>query len=277
MDGARRLCADEGLHGVHVLFPSADEARELEAAGLALRVDRVVHFFFVFSVPIYIGFVHAFLGIRTRRGLEIAAWLFSVGEPLWRSALPISLGSEHFRLLLRAGNGAPDEPPFAGITDPRRSLGWDPAGPGSAEVSASARAILLHLAPGDSNGTLAGTYHHLEPLLLTAAGVSVPYLPGTTFSGDSVVLVSACMSEEPKPGAGFFPLTVDYREKAAAAGKFPGGRRPQARGFSQNLGGRVLGGAGGRAAAAPMGKKGGEVALLFLPRSKRRDRTRQED
>ena len=46
--------------------------------GLALRVDRVVHFFFVFSVPIYIGFVHAFLGIRTRHGLEIAAWLFSV-------------------------------------------------------------------------------------------------------------------------------------------------------------------------------------------------------
>src|SRR4029079_4082166 len=26
-----------------------------------------------------------------------------------------------------------------------------------------------------------------------------------------------------KPGQEFFPLTVDYREKAAAAGKFPGG------------------------------------------------------
>ena len=42
-------------------------------------------------------------------------------------------------------------------------------------------------------------------------------------SGDSVVLVSACMSEEPKPGAGFFPLTVDYREYTYAAGKIPGG------------------------------------------------------
>ena len=45
---------------------------------LALRVDRAVHLFFVFSVPIYIGFVHAFLGIRGRRWLEIAAWLFSI-------------------------------------------------------------------------------------------------------------------------------------------------------------------------------------------------------
>jgi polyribonucleotide nucleotidyltransferase len=42
-------------------------------------------------------------------------------------------------------------------------------------------------------------------------------------SGDSVVLVSACMAEEAKPGAGFFPLTVDYREYTYAAGKIPGG------------------------------------------------------
>ena len=42
-------------------------------------------------------------------------------------------------------------------------------------------------------------------------------------SGDSVVLVTACMAEEAKPGAGFFPLTVDYREYTYAAGKIPGG------------------------------------------------------
>ena len=42
-------------------------------------------------------------------------------------------------------------------------------------------------------------------------------------SGDSVVLVSACSSDKPKPGATFFPLTVDYREYTYAAGKFPGG------------------------------------------------------
>ena len=40
---------------------------------------------------------------------------------------------------------------------------------------------------------------------------------------DSVVLVSACAAARPKPNQGFFPLTCDYRERAAAAGKFPGG------------------------------------------------------
>ncbi|MBM3774120.1 MAG: polyribonucleotide nucleotidyltransferase [Acidobacteria bacterium] len=42
-------------------------------------------------------------------------------------------------------------------------------------------------------------------------------------SDDSVVLVSACGADQPKPGAGFFPLTVDYREYTYAAGKIPGG------------------------------------------------------
>ncbi len=42
-------------------------------------------------------------------------------------------------------------------------------------------------------------------------------------SGDSVVLVTACTAPEPKPGASFFPLTVDYREYTYSAGRFPGG------------------------------------------------------
>ncbi len=42
-------------------------------------------------------------------------------------------------------------------------------------------------------------------------------------SGETVVLVTACSAEEPKPGATFFPLTVDYREYTYAAGRFPGG------------------------------------------------------
>jgi polyribonucleotide nucleotidyltransferase len=42
-------------------------------------------------------------------------------------------------------------------------------------------------------------------------------------SGDSAVLVTACAADAPKPGAGFFPLTVDYREYTYAAGKIPGG------------------------------------------------------
>ncbi len=42
-------------------------------------------------------------------------------------------------------------------------------------------------------------------------------------SGESVVLVTACTAPDPKPGAGFFPLTVDYREYTYSAGRFPGG------------------------------------------------------
>jgi len=42
-------------------------------------------------------------------------------------------------------------------------------------------------------------------------------------SGESVVLVTACSNPEPKAGANFFPLTVDYREYTYSAGRFPGG------------------------------------------------------
>ncbi|MGH9657181.1 MAG: polyribonucleotide nucleotidyltransferase, partial [Bryobacteraceae bacterium] len=42
-------------------------------------------------------------------------------------------------------------------------------------------------------------------------------------SGDSAVLVTACSNEQPKAGASFFPLTVDYREYTYSAGKIPGG------------------------------------------------------
>jgi polyribonucleotide nucleotidyltransferase len=40
---------------------------------------------------------------------------------------------------------------------------------------------------------------------------------------DTTVLVCAVSATVIKEGQDFFPLTVDYREKAAAAGKFPGG------------------------------------------------------
>jgi polyribonucleotide nucleotidyltransferase len=45
----------------------------------------------------------------------------------------------------------------------------------------------------------------------------------TVTCGDTTVLVCAVSSTTVKEGQDFFPLTVDYREKAAAAGKFPGG------------------------------------------------------
>ena len=41
--------------------------------------------------------------------------------------------------------------------------------------------------------------------------------------GDSVVLVTACVTENPRPGIDFLPLVVDYVEKTFAVGKIPGG------------------------------------------------------
>ena len=41
--------------------------------------------------------------------------------------------------------------------------------------------------------------------------------------GDTVVLVTACISQEPREGVDFLPLTIDYEERLYAAGKIPGG------------------------------------------------------
>jgi polyribonucleotide nucleotidyltransferase len=41
--------------------------------------------------------------------------------------------------------------------------------------------------------------------------------------GDTVVLAAAVAEKTPKEGLDFFPLTIDYQEKAYSAGKIPGG------------------------------------------------------
>lgn len=41
--------------------------------------------------------------------------------------------------------------------------------------------------------------------------------------GDTAVIVTACVSEKPKEGIDFFPLSVDYEERLYAVGKIPGG------------------------------------------------------
>ena len=58
-----------------------------------------------------------------------------------------------------------------------------------------------------STGTLAG---------LASGAVTIR-------SGETTVFVSATAASALRPGQDFFPLTVDYREKFSAAGKFPGG------------------------------------------------------
>jgi len=45
----------------------------------------------------------------------------------------------------------------------------------------------------------------------------------TVQMGETIVIVAAVGATKAKAGQDFFPLTVDYREKAAAAGRFPGG------------------------------------------------------
>jgi polyribonucleotide nucleotidyltransferase len=39
---------------------------------------------------------------------------------------------------------------------------------------------------------------------------------------DTVLLATAVAASEPRPGQGFFPLTVEYRERMAASGRIPG-------------------------------------------------------
>lgn len=73
--------------------------------GLALMVDRAVHLAFVFSVPVYICFVHALLEIRGRRWLERTAWLFGAA---FAAVVPTDLyfaGFHHypFGRIARAG------------------------------------------------------------------------------------------------------------------------------------------------------------------------------
>ncbi len=41
--------------------------------------------------------------------------------------------------------------------------------------------------------------------------------------GETVVLVTACVTESPREGLDFFPLLVDYEERFYSAGKIPGG------------------------------------------------------
>jgi len=55
-------------------------------------------------------------------------------------------------------------------------------------------------------------------LLARQAGGAV-----TVTHGETVVLVTATMSDEPRVGIDFFPLTADFEERMYAAGKIPGG------------------------------------------------------
>ena len=45
----------------------------------------------------------------------------------------------------------------------------------------------------------------------------------TVRCGETIILVTAVSATKIKEGQDWFPLSVEYREKAAAVGRFPGG------------------------------------------------------
>ncbi len=45
----------------------------------------------------------------------------------------------------------------------------------------------------------------------------------TVTCGETIVLVTACMANQPRGGIDFFPLMVEYQEKTYSAGRIPGG------------------------------------------------------
>jgi polyribonucleotide nucleotidyltransferase len=66
----------------------------------------------------------------------------------------------------------------------------------------------------------------VEGLEMTFSTGTLAQLAGgavTITSGESTLFVAATAASSTREGQDFFPLTVDYREKYAAAGRFPGG------------------------------------------------------
>ncbi|XP_043212802.1 LOW QUALITY PROTEIN: polyribonucleotide nucleotidyltransferase 1, mitochondrial-like [Amphibalanus amphitrite] len=81
----------------------------------------------------------------------------------------------------------------------RRPAAWSELSSGSVEVSLGGRPVRL------------------------AVGELARFADGsaTAQDGDTAVLVTAVSRPRPGPAPGFLPLTVDYRQKAAAAGRIP--------------------------------------------------------
>jgi len=61
--------------------------------------------------------------------------------------------------------------------------------------------------------------------LAEAASVTGPSLPGTKGKPAfiAMLLATVCSAQEAVPGTDFMPLSVDYKEKFASSGRFPGG------------------------------------------------------
>ncbi len=82
-------------------------------------------------------------------------------------------------------------------------------------------------AAGDAKGMFQGTAKTGDREITLETGRIARQADGAVLvrHGDTVVLVTAVAAPEPKAGTDFFPLTVEYRERLSAAGRFPGGYR----------------------------------------------------
>ena len=69
------------------------------------------------------------------------------------------------------------------------------------------------------------TAHVGEPPIVIETGKLAKLADGavTVRQGETIIMVSAVSATSIKEGQDWFPLSVDYREKAAAVGRFPGG------------------------------------------------------
>jgi polyribonucleotide nucleotidyltransferase len=62
-----------------------------------------------------------------------------------------------------------------------------------------------------------------KPLIIETGALAEQANGAVTVTyGETVVLVTACISTEPREGQDFLPLTIDYEERLYAAGKIPG-------------------------------------------------------
>jgi len=58
----------------------------------------------------------------------------------------------------------------------------------------------------------------------------------TVRQGNCIILATVVANKDPKEGQDFFPLSVDYQEKFASAGRIPGSFFKRARSMRQKIG-----------------------------------------
>jgi polyribonucleotide nucleotidyltransferase len=88
------------------------------------------------------------------------------------------------------------------------------------EIKAQSNALAFHIVMSEKTTIKVGGK---EIILETGKMARQADGAVTVQMGETIILVAAVAATDSRDGQDWFPLTVDYREKASAAGKFPGG------------------------------------------------------